>query len=114
MDESVTNDAIFAVVTDLISHVPEKFKPMLRVFYTRIVNLTINADKDDLESVLGLPVLNECALLAVAESDVKDFTADELVLAVQNMLKYVTTMSSNVTEYAQKVSEQVNSNNNVN
>ena len=112
MDESTSpDDAIFAVVTDLIGHVPDKFKPMLRVFYTRIVKLMHNAAEDDLNTTLGLPVLVECALLAVAESDLANFTANELLLAVQNMLQYVTTINGNVTDYVQRVAEPTKNSN---
>lgn len=76
-------DEIAAHVEPMLASVPDKMKPVMRDFYTRVLEMAAEN-----KNFVNLVAIVDTGLYVLASTDANGYTANELVTALQNMMEY--------------------------
>ena len=77
------SDKIAKHVEPMLASVPDKMKPIMREFYSRVLEMVLENTQ-----TANLPAIADTGLYVLAATDPSGYTATELVTALQNMMEY--------------------------
>ena len=85
--------AAFVAEMEATTNAPEHQRPLMREYYTRLVNLTV-----DHPNAVNIVNLTDCILVSVVEAQRKGFldnlSGADVILAVINMTDHITRIAS--------------------